>query len=367
MADRPIDVRGDELELVLGGRSFTGWKRMTVARALSSLSAEFELVVVDRAPYPVRPGDAVTVKVAGELVLSGFVDRIKLEGGEEGRTFEIAGRDRTADLIDCSAGLPQEEGAEELSEIAGGTLLELVELLAAPLGVTVRAAAGLDATPFDLFRRQPGETAWSAVERLCRRRGVLAFSSPAGELLLELPAAGVAAGQLLEGPRGNVISWAVSVDHRERFSLYDVRAQVPGTDDYAGLPALEIGGRATDEGIQRFRPLLVLGEGAMTFEDTEDRAAWEAAVRAARSERLEVIVPGWRQVPKGRVWAVNETVQVDIPRAGLRSTLLVDEVTFVRDEGGSTTRLGLTRPTAYQAEPVVEDLEDFLGEGDEAQ
>ena len=362
MADRPIDVRGDELELVLAGQAFTGWKRMSVARSLSSLSAQFELSVVDRAPYPVRPGDEVAIRVAGELVVSGFVDRIVLAGGPEGRTFEIAGRDRTADLIDCSAGVPAQAEEEELSEVAGATLLELVEQLAGPLGVAVRASAGLDPAPFDLFRRQPGETAWSAIERLCRRRGVLAFSSPSGELVLELPAAGVASGQVLEGERGNVRSWQVSVDHRERFSLYDVRAQVPGSDDYQGLPALEIGGRATDEGIRRFRPLLVLGEGAMTFEDAEDRAAWEAAVRAARSERLEVEVPGWRQVPKGRLWAVNEVVQVDIPRAGLRSSLLVDEVTFLSDENGTSTRLGLTRETAYRAEVVVEDLEDFLGE-----
>lgn len=272
MADRPIDVRGDELELVIRGQAFTGWKRMTVARSLSSLSAQFELVVADRAPYPVRPGDEVLIRVAGELVVSGYVDLIRLARTEEGREFEIAGRDRTADLIDCSAGMPSAAAApeDELSEVSGASLLELVEQLAAPFGVPVLAGAGLDATPFDTFRRQPGETAWSAIERLCRRRGVLAFSSPSGELVLSLPAAGVAAGQLLEGARGNVKTWTVSVDHRDRFSLYDVRAQVPGTDDFSGLPALEIGGRATDEGVHRFRPLLVLGEGAMTFEDSED-------------------------------------------------------------------------------------------------
>jgi prophage tail gpP-like protein len=355
VADRPVEIRGDDLELLVEGRSFTGWETMTVARALDAVAAQFQLVVSDREPFPVRPGDECTVKVAGELVVTGYVDALQYTGTATGRQLTVAGRDRTGDLVDCS----ETSDPGEWTELP---LAELVQKIADPFGIEVRALSDAALQPLELFRRQPGETAWSAIERACRRRGILAFSSGDGALLLDRPASSSAQVPLLEGENGNVLAWAIEVDHRSRFSLYDVRGQTGGSDSFSGTLAAEVQGTATDVAIDRFRPLLVLAEGALSFDDAEDRAAWEASVRAARSSRATVTVQGWRQVPRtGPVWSVNQLVQVRLPSAGLASVLLVDQVTFERSNAGSRTRLGLTRPDAYQPAPVVEDFEDFLG------
>lgn len=357
--DLPGDVRGDELELLVRGRAYTGWESMTLSRQLDAVAAQFQVSVADRHPFPIRPEDECTVKVAGTTVLTGFVDRIQSAGTSERREFTVAGRDRTAELVDCSAGVkPDTEG--EVTEYVGATLLELARELAMPLGVEVRALFTDEVAAFDLFRLQPGESCWSAIERACRRRGVLAFSSGTGELLLDRPASAQAAGRIVEGE--NVLEWTTEIDHASRFSVYVTRAQIPGSDEFSGIPALEVQGQATDRGVRRFRPLLVLGEGAMSFDDAEDRAAWEASVRAARSGRLEVLVPGWRQLTSSaRVWTVNETVAVRIPTDGIRTQLLVDSVTFQRSAEKTTTRLGLTRPDAYLPQPEVEDFEGFTG------
>lgn len=358
MADRPIEVRGDELELLVGGRAFSGWESMSVARALDAVAARFSMVVSDRDPFPIRPGEECTVRVAGVTLVTGFVDALEFEGGPNGRRLTVSGRDRTGDLVDCSE--LSEPG--EWSDIG---LQELAQAIADPFGVEVRALFTEELDPFFLFRRQPGETAWSAIERACRLRGVLAFSAGDGALLLDRPASSSSSVPLIEGGEsGNVEEWRIEVDHTNRFRTYFVQGQTRGSDEFSGELAAEVEGQAEDPGIERFRPLLVLAEGAITFEDAQDRAAWEATVRAARSSRLEVLVQGWRQTPgTGPVWSVNTLVPVSIPSAGLKRSLLVDSVTFTRTKDTTSTRLGLTRPDAYRPSPVVEDFDDFL-EGD---
>jgi len=356
MADRPQEIRGDELELLVEGKAFSGWEEMTVARALDAVSAQFSLVVSDRNPFPIRPGASCTVKVAGTVLVTGRVDGLEFTGGPKGRSLTVAGRDLTADLVDCS----ELSDPGEWSDVG---LLELAQFIAGPFGIEVRALFTEELDPFILFRRQPGETAWSAIERACRLRGVLAFSNGEGVLLLDRPASTPASAALVEGV--NVEEWTITVDQSNRFRDYYVRGQISGGDDYSGQLAAEVEGTATDPAIRRFRPLLVLAEGALTFEDAADRAQWEATVRAARAARLEVLVQGWRQVPfTGPVWSINQLVQVRIPSAGLRRSLLVESVVFRRSLEGTSTSLTLTRADAYRPQPIVEDFDDFL-EGDQ--
>lgn len=355
MADFPNqDLQADEIELLVEGKALTGWESMSVERALGAIAAQFTVAVADRNPYPVRPGQECTLRVAGQVLVTGHVDQLSLSGSARGgRSFQVSGRDRTADLVDCSV-------LEDPGEWADITLVDLVTALASPFNVPVRSQLTEELAEFFLFRRQPGETAWSAIERACRLRGVLAYSSGDGELLLDLPASSSAAGQLVEG--NNLLEWTLEVDHSDRFRDYYVRGQ--STDEFAGELAAEVAGQATDPGIDRFRPLLVLAEGALTFEDALDRAAWEATVRASRAARITCRTQGVRQLAGGPLWAVNQLVPVRIDTAAVNRRLLLEHVTFKRDGGGTTSELVLVRPDAYRPQPVVEDFDDLL-EGDD--
>lgn len=350
-------IRGLDLELLVDGRAFSGWEDMTIGRSLDALSASLSLTVSDRSPFPIRPGQACEVRVGAETVLTGYVDLLDYQGSPEGgRTLTIQARDRTSDLVDCS-------DLTEPGEWVNVSLLELAQEIALPFDVEVRALYDeSQVARFDLWRRQPGETAWASIERALRRRGLLGFSDGEGVLLIDRPASNAAAVALVEDElgRGNVERWRISVDYRSRFSRYLVLGQSFGVDGFSGQVAAEIAGEAFDEKVARARPLLILGDSAMLPDDAEDRAAWEASIRAARSERLEVDLASWEQVP-GRLWKVNETVAVRIPSADLDTTLLVDQVVLTRTADRTQASLGLTRPDAYRAEPIVEAFDDFLG------
>lgn len=349
------DVEGDELELLVGGTRFTGWESVQVVRQMEAASGSFTVTVSDRDPLPIKAGQEVTVRVAGEVVIRGHVDQVDAKGSATERSVSIAGRDLTADLVDCSE-------LSEPGEWFDIELVALVSLIAQPFRVEVRSLLEDFPDPFDRFARQPGETAFSAIERACRLRGVLAFSSGDGALLLARPGKTLADAALVEGE--NVLSWAVSTNLRQRFQHYVVRAQMRGQDDYFGDQSALVEGTADDAGVPRFRPLLVLAEGALAFENARDRAQWEATVRAARSSTVSVIVQGWRQLPGGRVWQLNERATVRLPGAGLDQVLLVNELRFSRDlEEGTITEIGLTRSDAYDPQPEVDETLDVdLGE-----
>lgn len=350
------DIRGDDLVLEVNGNAFTGWESMTIGRSIEAASGSFTFQSSSRLPWPIRPGDEVVVRLGTEALLTGYVDDLGAEGDKSETRYRVAGRDRTADLVDCSE-------ITDPGEWIGLTLIELVRAIALPFGVRVRAEANPDEV-FALFTRQSGETAWSAIERACRLRGVLAYSTGDGELAIARPASGNAQTELATGRDGNVESWSVRVSNRERFSSYVIRGQRPGDDDAYGDAVIGIEGSARDDAIGRFRPLLVLAEGSLTFESATDRAGYEATFRAARAAEVRVKVAGWRQVPvTGRPWRVNDLVSVRIPEAQAEQSLLVKEVRFARDkQSGSETTLTLTRRDAYIPQPIVDTDAEALAE-----
>jgi prophage tail gpP-like protein len=343
--------RGDELELRVEGRSFTGWEKVELSRSLEAASGSFSVQVSSPEGIPIRGGQEVAVLVAGHVVLRGFVDVVEARGGARESSFVIGGRDRTADLVDCS----------ELTEPGEWFDLELVrlaELIAEPFGVEVRSLLEEELEPFPRFARQSGETAWSALERACRLRGVLAHSSGDGALVLTRPGRSLADTALILGR--NVKQWATQENLRQRFSHYVVRGQSGGSDEFYADQAALVEATADDPEPGRFRPLLVLAEGALVFENARDRAQWEATVRAARAQTASVVVAGWRQRPGGRVWEINERVHVVLPPVGLDQVLLVNSLAFTRDrEEGTLTEIGLTRADAYDPQPEVDPEEGF--------
>lgn len=342
----------DDLEVLVEGARFTGWQTVGVSRQLEAASGSFTVGAAPRSPLPIRAGQEVTVRIGGRVVLRGFVDVVNVRGSSSERTLEVSGRDRTADLVDCSE-LSEPGWWEEID------LQRLVELIATPFAVEVRSLLEQEVDPFLRFARQSGESAWSAIERACRLRGVLAHSSGDGALVLERAGRSLADANLQEGR--NVLSWAVQTNTRQRFASYVVRAQSRGTDEFFAEQAALIEGHAEDPAVERFRPLLVLAEGPLEFENTQDRARWEATVRAARSQTVSLVVQGWRQTEGGRPWELNELTQVLIPGAGLDQVLLVNGVRFTRDQdAGELTELALTRADAYDPQPEV-DPDDDLG------
>lgn len=368
-ADRERN-EADQLEVTVlrggeAGNVFRGWESISVSRNLNAPAGTFELTVSDRIPWPIKPSDRVEIRLGGELVMTGQVDALQAESGAGQHRVQISGRDMTAVLIDSSA-------LNDPGEWFGMPLERLAEEIANPFGIEIVDELGEVDRPlvFEHFKLQPSESAWNAIERACRVRGVLAHADEKGRLVLvRAGAAGAADTDLLEGTTdspvtglrpGNLIRTVIRYTHAERFNLYVVRGQAGGSDDGWAEDIALMEGRAFDPEIPEARQLLVLAEGAVTFQDAQDRAQWEATQRASKGSTVTSTLAGWKQTSSrfANLWRVNLRLAIKVPSLQLDSELLVEQVRFSRSlREGTLTVLRLVRADAFQPKPIVEEKE----------
>lgn len=340
-----------EIVLVLDGQGYLGWTELAVETSIEAMSGQFDLSLATRertaaAEWPIAEGAACEVLLAGRTLITGWIDAVERTIDAEFIGLRVRGRDRTADLVDCAAvHQPGSWRGRKLSQIAA-------ELLAPfGIGLTMRGDEG---AAFTRFALQQGETVFAAIERMARYRGLALWSPGDGTLTIGNPDSGERTGMVRLGH--NVISATVTRDLTERFSTYLLKGQASGSDQRNGEAAAHVKGEATDPGVRRYRPMLVLGEEQADPAALKRRAAWEAAVRAGRGESLTATVPGWL-TDAGQPWQAGARADCQLTALQVAGDLLVERARFTRDgQRGSLTELSLVPPQAWTqlAEPEGE-------------
>ena len=369
--DRPrhtdeVEVRVSAENFFYGGEAFSDWTSVEVSRSMFNASGSFKIKAAHRQPWPMRPDTGVEIWIGGELVLTGFVDGVESSVDGDSKSLSFAGRDNTAILVDAT----QENSPGEWRKL---TVKKIVEAIASPFKVkvsTIGQTADGEADVIDLFRVNPGEKAWSAIERVLRLRGYLAYAVGDGTLRISSVGQNYADAELVEGPDGNIQKSKVTWSHMDRYSVYKVLAQADGGDDAWGTAVLAAEGRAWDDNVRRFRPLTIVGDVQMSPEASERAAQWEASYRAAKSGTLTVTIGGWKRTlysGEQKLWRVNELLHCEIPSQNFRRQMLIDSVAYKRDDaGGTRSILTLVRKDAYDPKPTVdeetESFSNFLGE-----
>lgn len=342
----------DDIVLLLDGVRYTGWTELTVRRALDTVHGDFSLNLAskertDAAQWPLRAGAECTLLAGSDTagfqtLITGYIDRLSGSLSSNAHMITVTGRDRTADLVDSSA-------VHSPGSWRNVPLKKIVDDLVAPFGITAQIAG--DAGPnIPKFALQQGETAWAAIERLLRFRGLIGWAQSDGSLLIGSPAKGAVIARLAEGE--NLLEASAEHDVTDRFSDYVVKGQAAGSDERNGAAVTLVGAKSKDPAVGRYRPLIIIAEEQADKATAQKRADWEANVRAARSQPGSVTVQGWRD-PKGNLWRPDSRVEVFAPSAYLAGEMLISGVTFTRsNEAGTTTFLQLERPEAWTLMPV---------------
>ena len=334
------------VELKVGGLIYGGWKSCRIERGIEQIAGSFELGVSERwpgqdTPRRIRRGEACQVIADGEVVITGWVDDVDPSFSDQSHDFRVAGRDATGDLVDCSA-------IHKTGQWAKSSLDKIVRDICAPFKIPVFVATDIGKA-FDSFSIQEGETAFECIERACRLRAVLPVSDGNGGLVLTRAKSGNAVAILSDGVGGNILAARGEFGMKERFSVYVVKGQDRGSDDNIDAPEVhaQVRAEASDSGVTRYRPFIVLAESHGPHATYRDRAAWERNVRRGRSSRATVVVQGWRD-PNGKLWQPNTMVHLNSAWLGADSELLVASVTFTLDEqSGTRTELRLSGREAF--------------------
>ena len=348
-----------DLALAIGGTRYEGWTRATVTRALKTISGTFAIGLSEKTPgvatpRQVKPGDRCRVLLHGEAVITGFVDSVRASYERGTHEVEIAGRDATGDLVDCSA-------ASEPGEWHDETLERIAARLCEPFGIAVRA--GEASAPFRRFRIEEGETVFEALDRACRMRGVLPLSDGAGGIVLGRPVRSRAGVRLEWGV--NILAASGEASGLNRYSHYTIFGQQPGDDFLNPEAAAHVIATARDPGVTRHRPLTMLAEQALDAAEAQERVDWEAVVRAGRARRATITVQGWREreADGAPLWAPGRLVQVRDDWLGLDREMLIAGVQQRTGPDGTTSALTLYPETAFVAriEPEPEEATGLWG------
>lgn len=335
-----------------GKTIFEGWEDLQLTRELNSAASDFQFQMTDKweqnqESFRLQPGDPIHIHVAKQAFLTGWVDKVSVSVSAGKRGFTISGRSKTADLVDCSA---------DGSQFSGLDLKTLAEKLITPFGLKVVFKTEPGAI-FDTLTVEPGQTIFQLLDKCARQRKILMYPSYDGNLVFSAQAEKRSSTALVQGV--NIISGKANFDNTNRFSKYTTKGQnLAFLGDAAQSVAVQ--GAATDEGITRYRPLVLMAEHSLDDQKSEDRASYEAHLRAAKSLEVEIMVQGWFQ-QDGTPWEINQLVRVDSGFLGVRRQMLIKKVTFNKSNAGTTTNIELTRNDAFLFGTKAIKKEDPLG------
>ncbi|HFB2116367.1 TPA: baseplate protein [Escherichia coli] len=323
------------------GRLFTGWTSVSVTRSIESVAGYFELGV--NVPpgtdlSGLAPGKAFALEIDGQIVCTGYIDSRRRQMTADSMKITIAGRDKTADLIDCAA-------VYSGGQWKNRTLEQIARDLCAPYGVTVRweLSDKESSAAFPGFTLDHSETVYEALVRASRARGVLMTSNAAGELVFSR-AASTATDELVLGE--NLLTLDFEEDFRDRFSEYTVkgyaRANGAEGDDIDAKSIVSRKGSATDSDVTRYRPMIIIADSKITAKDAQARALREQRRRLAKSITFEAEIDGWTR-KDGQLWMPDLLVTIDASKYAIKTTeLLVSKVTLIlNDQDGLKTRVSL--------------------------
>lgn len=332
--------------LTVNGMSYGGWKKVSISAGIERQARDFNLDVTWRWPdqgeeVPVRQGDYCTVKIGDDLVLTGWIFGTPVSYDSKQVNRSIQGRSLTADLIDCSV-------INEPGQWKQQSVQKIVQALAEPYGIKVLSQAG-ETSKLTEHSVEPGETVFESIDRLLTLSRLLSTDDTRGRLVIIRPgSAGRAVDSLVLGQ--NILTGDASLDFSGVFSDYKVTGQRSGTDDSYGAKASEVKAAVSDPRARRKRVLQIHESGQMTPDLAAARANWERGNRMGKALTLNYKVQGWRQ-SNGALWLPNMIVRVVDGWIGIDRDMLISEIEYSLDDGGTVANITVAPPDAFEPEP----------------
>ena len=336
-----------EVLLRVDGKEWAGWKSYRIQLGMQQLAGSFDLSVTERWPgqadrRKIPEGAPCQLYYGGELLITGYIDAVKPNYNATSHQVQVSGRDKTADLVDCSA---------PPTQYIGRGLADLARQLAKPFGITVIDQAGANA-PFKSLKPNDGESVFDVLRQGASVRGVLLVTDGRGNLLLTRAGHDRASDTLVLGE--NILSGSGSRDLRDVFGTYTIKGQQQGDDDTFGEAAAAVSASATDSRISRHRPLTIIADTPLDAASAKTRVQWERNVRWGRSQSISYTLNSHRQ-RTGTLWRHGQLVSVNDPYNYLSGAeRLITDITYSLDDDGERVELTVMPREALDVLPQPE-------------
>lgn len=332
----------DKVELLIAGKAHGDWSSYEIDSDLLTPADGWHVSMGmsgGEMPPDVVTGAPVEVRVGGETVMVGYIDEIVHSVSKSSHSFTMSGRDRAADLLDCSCAIFTKEQA---------SLSQIIAAIVRAFGITKNP----DINSPDTRQRKkvavdPGETAWNTLVHAAEANGLWPWFELDGTLVVGGPdytVPEVATLTLLKSGKGNnVISLCSTKSMVERYSKVTVYGQTSGTSSEPGKPDLHAS--EPDNAVTRYRPKIVIDSEADNTAVCRDRARKLISDSKLNGLTLSVVVQGHRIVSPGEdadglLWKPGQRIRVTSEPHGIKDQvffLMGRKFTRGRSDGTRTT------------------------------
>jgi prophage tail gpP-like protein len=348
-----------QVSLLINGNQYRGWKSINIQKSLMQLAGKFEFKSSNKFPqqsvnWDIKLGDECEILVDNTTLITGYIDNIPESYDKDTYDIVFAGRDKTADLVECS-----HDGSNEYLDL---NIEQIIDNLLVPFDVTLTSTNDVTndlLTPVSAFAIQQAESILEPISRLCASIGVLPVSF--GDGFLTITRAGTIPTFDNIDANINVLSASRIQTNEDRFSEYIVKNNEEQV--IQGIDSNQLVGIATDSVITRHRPLIILGEDERTIKACQDRAEWEKRIRAGMSRAVTYKLQGWQQ-SDGSLWPLNGLVKVKDDYFSIISQLLISNISYnINESEGSTVTMQLVEPDTFKSRivPLTTEFKSVFG------
>lgn len=349
-------IVNDDVSLEFNGQIFRGFKSLKIDFGINNIAAKFSLVVANSdngGVISLFPTDvSVVIRIGSDVVLTGWVEVVSPSASPEDSGITISGRSKAGDLVECSAVHSSGQWRRQSVEA-------IAEELCSPYGIGILRPNAGTGEVIDNFEIEKGESVYECIERLCRLRSLLARSTPEGDI--RLARAGKRRAQrplqrFIDPERqreNNIIRGGGSFATTGRFSEFHVIGQSPGSNSSYGEETAQGSAVIHDQAILRYRPKIMLADGAANSDDCMRIGSWEVAQAAGKAQQSSFDVVGWRQFSGGPLWEVDLVTEINDEETGIiRNDLIINALSFIRDLESSYCTITLQPVAAFDPKPV---------------
>lgn len=333
------------ISVVINGQRFFHVSSCTVTTSMDTVCNVFNMTISDRWTQAkvvpmINPNDPCQVFIGENRIIDGFIDKVNPQFTSSSNSINISGRDKTADLIDCSV-------VHDLGQWNGLKLDRIIKDICKPFNINVLIQTDIGAA-ISYFQIEQGMSAFDAIEKLCSLKAVLAISDDKGNIVITRAGDEKIKYILEEGI--NIEAASANYDGSKRFSSYNVKGQalptgfVPGNDAFSGSATV------VDKNVPRYRPLVILESAPVNSGTCQTVAKWELAKRRGQSRNFKVTKKGLLQDDLS-LWPLNKKIHLTSPRLGVDDDLLIAGVEYHTETSGEFVVFTLTPQEAYDVVP----------------
>lgn len=312
-----------------GGNQITGWESVSITRTLDAAAGTFTLDVYDNAPeYLVDVNLPIEIFIDDNKIITGWVDNEDISISSNSYSYSVSGRDKTADIIDCSQ-------IDKPFVFSNQTLGQVAEKLCSPFGIKV-----IKKTDTDIYKSltiEQGQAIYTFLDEYAQKQGYIINSNVDGDLVIYNPTNFKTLGNIVEGY--NVLSLSKKTKLDGLYSDYMVKGKSQYTNAISTIK---------DMSIKRYRPILITPEKPVTNKTAKERAVWEKLIRISRSISINITLDSWYLDEK--IILPGYIVNLDSSTLRFNSELLIKTVTYNLSNSEYTADLELVDPKSYETE-----------------